>query len=145
MVDENAHRLWTFRVRSTKEFTLQPPGNPSAIHPGGTSVFHFMLTQGQAKQVEAALVGLGARVDMRQAEEQTEAQRDERRALLGRGKEETVYPSAVCPTCFWFDPTIEGVCGRAGWTVEVVEASLEAHEAARKCEAECPVAPEGGW
>ena len=133
------HSLWTFRVTGAGSFALHPPGNPLVRHDGGMSVFHLILTDEQVDQLKQLVSDLDVEVEIRRATEQTETQRKERLTLLGRERADSVYPSTACPNCFWFDPALEGFCGRSVWPSEVVATSLEVHEAARTGEAECPV------
>jgi hypothetical protein len=133
------HKLWTFKVSGPGGFAIQPPGNPSAFHSGGDSVFHFFITDAQAAYVKQTLEDLELKVVMREMAGQSNDQHAERMLMLGRGKTAEDFPSPMCPSCFWFDPLIVGACGRSSWPTETVVASIEVHEAARKGEADCPV------
>lgn len=133
------HHLWTFVVTGTGTFTLGVTGNPSLVHAGGMSASHLMLTEEQAEQVETTINTRGFTVERRLMDPQTEEQRTERLAI--RGSADTVFPCAACPQCYWFDPLVFGLCGRASWPESAVLASLEAHAVAREHEAACPVHP----
>jgi len=59
--------------------------------------------------------------------------------MLGIGKEDEVYPSIKCPTCYWFDPLTEGYCGYRVWPEAVQVQSVLSHEAARAGLINCPL------
>ena len=132
-----SHQLWVFRLVGSEAVVLEIPGNPPLRHAGGTSVNVLMLTDAQALQVAATCKECGFEVEFHAPEEETEQERTERRTLLGT--DSRVFPSTACPSCYWFDPLLDGVCGRQGWPADMVEASLAAHEGARTDEAACPV------
>jgi hypothetical protein len=121
-------------------FTFQLEGNPTAVHDGVASVFHLMLTEAQARELTGVIEEHGCEViDAREAERQTEEQKEERDKLRGVGREDKVWPTASCPECFWFDPTQDDEpCGYIVWTVETIEAALESHKKARIDVQECP-------
>jgi len=133
------HELWTFEVRGGSPFGIQAPGNPTVHHNGVLSVFHLMLTEGQAVQVEKVCQSQQCDVVSRPAAGQTEEQHEERLRLLGVGQEEKVWPSASCPECFWFDPLTHNPCGYQSWNPVGVETSLAEHEKARKDVESCPM------
>lgn len=133
-----SHALWTFQVIGGEPVAVQPPGNPILQHDGGMTLAHLMLTNEQAQEVVRVLEDGGSKVKVRQAEKQTEEQLQERRALLGKGKEEHAWPTPNCPTCYWFDPREDYPCGYEVWTKEVVDQSLASHEAARDGLKACP-------
>lgn len=133
------HMLWTFQVRGGEDFYLHVPGNPPTHHDGVMSVFSLMLTSNQAEEITAFLQGHGCRVLAQPPQEETEDQKAERSALLGRSHEDRVWPTAECPSCFWFDPREDNPCGYAVWEQEVVAQALVSHEAARKGLQKCPL------
>lgn len=132
-----SHQLWIFRLTGPEAMVLEIPGNPPLRHGGGMSVNVLMLTDAQAAQVAATCKGYGFEVIFRVSEEETEQERADRLAILGT--DSRVFPCTACPSCYWFDPLLDGVCGRRGWPEDMVRASLAAHEAARTDEAACPV------
>ena len=136
--------IWTFHLRGGGPVSFQPPGNPVATHNGGTSVFHLMLTHEQVQDIQNNLEAGGVRVRAWPSPKQTEEQRAERRELLGVDREDAVYPSTDCMTCFWFDPLCEGFCGYQGWPPEAVQQALVSHEAAVEGYEKCPVREQGG-
>jgi len=127
------HDLWMFRVRGGRAFTFQLEGNPTAVHNGISSVFHLMLTDEQAGELTSVIESYECEVvECRKTEEQTKDQAVERNRLRGVGRENKAWPTAECPECFWFDPTLEDEpCGYLMWTVETIEGALEAHKKAR--------------
>jgi hypothetical protein len=129
----SGHDLWTFRIRGGRAFACQPEGNPSVVHDGVVSVFHLMLTEAQAKDLTALIESYECEVlDARPTESQSEEQKAERDLLRGVGREDKVWPTAGCPDCFWFDPTLEDdPCGYLMWTVEIIETALDSHKKAR--------------
>ena len=129
------HQLWIFQVAGSGTFTLQIVGNPSLAHGGGMSATTLFLTDGQAALVEQAIQDMGFTVVRRLTAEQ----RTERLAILG--SEDTVFPCSLCPQCYWFDPTVPGVCGRAAWPDSLIQASNDAHAYAREAELACPIQP----
>jgi len=133
------HRLWTFLVRGGEAFTVQPPGNPANHHDGSMSLFHLTLTEDQKQQVEDAATERGATVEVREVEGETEEQQAERRALLGQGREDAVWPSSECPKCFWFDILTDDPCGIRAWPPETIQAALNHHLKAQDDMIECPV------
>ena len=135
------HVLWTFQVTSPTRFYIPPKGNPAVYHSGGMSVFHYMLTQEQADQLENLIrnIGVDVHVNRWQAVSQTREQQEIRHALLGVGRKQEDFPSPVCASCYWFDPTSSSICGRLTWPPETITASLDSHEAARTGQADCPV------
>lgn len=140
MSAEHQHHLWNFLITGLGDFKIQVVGNPSLVHTGSMSTTTLFLTEAQAFEVEQVIKRIGHTVVRRRLAEQTPEQRDERLAVLG--SEDTVFPCAVCPSCYWFDPTLaKGVCGRVGWPASSVQASFDAHEAARAADEACPVKP----
>lgn len=133
------HVLWMFQVTGPGVCTVETGGNPDLHHSGGVSATHLMLTAEQAAQVEATLLAHGLAVRRWQTALQTSEQRDERLAIMG--SEDLVLPCVECAQCYWFDPLVAGLCGRAAWPESMVVASLEAHSSAREGEALCPVQP----
>lgn len=129
----SGHELWTFRIRGGRAFTLRLKGNPSAEHDGVASVFHLMLTDAQAQELTTLIESHGCEILIsHKAEGQSDEQKVERDRLRGVDREDKVWPTARCPECFWFDPTLEDdPCGYLMWTVETIEAALDAHKKAR--------------
>lgn len=99
-----------------------------------------MLTEAQASELSGVIESYGCEVlDARMTEEQTVEQKIERDRLRGVGREEKVWPTATCPECFWFDPTLEDEpCGYVMWKVETIEGALDAHKKARIDVQKCP-------
>jgi len=111
-------RLW---VRSGQPFQVQPRHNPIVTHDGGTTATHLVLTREEAEALRALLTAYGGNVSLEHTARQTPEQEKERLALLGAGREDTVWPSASCPGCAWFDPLLDASpCGRLGWPAETV-------------------------
>lgn len=133
------HNLWVFRVSGNPPVTFQPPGNPVVYHDGVLSVFSLMLTVDERQILQSYLEERGCHVTVRESPRQTKEQYQERQDLLGVGKEEEVYPSAVCPACFWFDPQAESFCGLSAWPLETVNQAQETNTKARDDYALCPV------
>lgn len=135
--DPYLFRLW---VRRGNPFAIQPPHNPAVEHDGGTTVAHLVMTGEQAAELAQLIREHGCTVDMDRTATQTAEQAEERQALLGVSRHDTVWPSASCPECAWFDPVAkDNPCGRATWNPSVTQAMLEAHEKARTDEQQCPV------
>ena len=128
-------RLW---VRSGKPFTVQPKHNPIVEHDGGTTATHLVLTDEDATTLRALLAEYGGDVDLVYSTRQTPEQKSERLALLGAGREDTVWPSAACPECAWFDPLLDQPCGRAAWLPEVIDTLAQSPKPQQDMEA-CPV------
>ena len=128
-------RLW---VRSGKPFTVQPEHNPVVEHDGGTTATHLVMTDQDAATLRSLLAEYGGDVDLAYSTRQTPEQKSERLALLGAGREDTVWPSAACPECAWFDPLIDHPCGRAAWPVEVIDTLAQSLKPQQDMEA-CPV------
>jgi hypothetical protein len=119
---------------------MQPEGNPRVTHNGTMSVFHLTLTKDQATGIKTHLeTNLGCKVKADPMDEETSDQAAERGDLLGIGREDEIFPCSACPTCFWFDPLIDGFCGWTGWPKETREQALVSHEAARTNIEDCPV------
>jgi hypothetical protein len=129
-----------FRIQGGVPFTFQLEGNPTAVHDGVASLFHLMLTEAQKDELCAVIEEHGCEIlDVRAAQKQTEEQKAERDKLRGIGREDKVWPTALCPECFWFDPTQDDeTCGYIVWTVETIEAALDSHKKARADVLDCP-------
>jgi len=132
-------------------FVMSVNGNPRIEHDpetSPTSVHTVMLTPEGAEEIVRVAEVFGVAAVVRRVDGMTEEQRLEQARLLGRmGQEERVWPTASCPSCFWFDPLQEGTpCGAEAWPVEVRNAAYEAHDAARadfdKCPLQVPRCPE---
>ena len=144
-----AHLLWVFQVEGGAPFRTKVGGNPSTEHNGGTSVFHLMLEEPEAKHFTDFVESLGCTVTVRPSRKQSPEQEAERSALLGVGKEDVVWPCERCPTCYWFDPvalTPEGMgdpCGYSGWPEDTRRVCLESTKAVGDLEA-CPLKKDVG-
>lgn len=131
--------LFRFSVSKGSPFQLQIPGNPGVSHAGGTSVFSLVLTEEEAAQVVDTIESFGCITRLYPPTRQTPEQEKERHTLLGLGKEDTVWPSASCPECAWFDPLLAGEpCGRLGWPPEAITA-FAANPKPQQDSADCPV------
>ena len=129
-------RLW---VRSGKPFTVQPKHNPTVEHDGGTTATHLVMTDEDAAALRTLLEGFGGDVDLTYTAHQTPEQKKERLALLGAGREGSVWPSTACQECAWFDPLLEETpCGRAAWAPEVID-TLSQSPKPRQDAKDCPV------
>jgi hypothetical protein len=132
-------------------FVMSVNGNPRIEHDpdtSPTSVHTVMLTPEGAEEIVRVAEIFGVVAVVRRVDGMTEEQRLEQARLLGRmGQEERVWPTASCPSCFWFDPLQERTpCGAEAWPVDVRNAAYEAHDAARadldKCPLQIPRCPE---
>lgn len=135
---EVAHlfRLW---VRSGEPFSVQPRHNPIVIHDGGTTAAHLVLTETEAAALRELLTAYGGVVDLSRSVRQTPEQKKERLALLGVGREDSVWPSLACQECAWFDPLLEDTpCGRAAWPPETITVFLQSDKPCQDAAA-CPV------
>jgi len=141
------HSLWVFQVQGGAPFRTQVGGNPSVEHDGGTSVFHLMLEEPDARHFVSLVEEMGCAVQARPSRRQSKAQKLERESLLGVGKEDAVWPTPNCPTCYWFDPVSLQAggggepCGAKGWPEETRRVSLESNKAVEDLEA-CPLKKE---
>ncbi len=135
------HELWTFEVTGPQPLSMQIIGNPSLVHSPPMSITALLLTPRQAEVVENAIRARGFSVNKRVAARQTIEQHEERLAILG--SEDTVFPCADCPICFFFDPLLPDskICGRTYWPAAMVEGALDTHPEARAAEYACPVKP----
>ena len=125
-------------------FVMGVNGNPHIHHDpdtSPTSVHTVMLTPEGAEELIHVAEVFGVAAVVRRVGGMTEEQRIEQARLLGRmGQEERVWPTANCPSCFWFDPLQEEVpCGASAWPIEVRRAAHDAHEAARTDLDKCPL------
>jgi len=130
--------LWTFRFQGGTSFTLRVPWNPPVEHDGYLTVAHLLCSEEMYQVVLRFVEGQGTRV-LSHSEGQTDEQAEERRRLLG--DPDALFPCVKCPGCFWFDPTLPGMCGAKEWEPSFREAAVRVHERAREGLAECPVLP----
>ncbi len=141
------HTLWVFQVHGGESFRTQVGGNPSVEHNGGTSVFHLMLEEADARHFVSLVEKLGCTIEARPSRRQSQEQKLERDSLLGVGKKEALWPCQNCPTCYWFDPVslqADGSgepCGAKGWPEETRRVCLESTKAVEDLEA-CPLKKE---
>jgi len=134
-----AFSLYRIKVEGVHTFQLYLEGNPVISHSGGTSVHSVMAEREEIDQLKEYITGLGDEVTVYSSVLQTLEQEQERLALLGAGRENEVWPSASCPNCSWFDPTLERVfCGRSAWPEESV-LSFTSHSFSAKDLENCPV------
>mgnify|MGYP007072005090 CR=1 FL=1 len=134
-----AFELYRIKVEGVHSFQLYLEGNPTISHPGGTSVHSIMADKEELEELKDRISLMGNSVEVFSPILQSPDQKRERLALLGAGREEEVWPSATCPNCSWFDPTLERVfCGRSAWYKETVS-SFESHDFALKDLENCPV------
>lgn len=141
-----SHALYivTLQGGSGGAFTISVNGNPRIDHDPArslVSVHAVMLTNEGAEELLRLVECFGIGAVVRRVDELTEEQRVEQARLLGRmGQEERVWPTANCPSCFWFDPLQEEVpCGAAAWPVEVRREAYSTHETARADLDKCPL------
>jgi len=138
------HRLYVLTAQGgSGPLSVAVTGNPRIDHDPvqSLSVHTLMLTPEGVEEVVRAMQALGVTVQVRPLEGMAEEQQVEQARLLGRaGQEERVWPTANCPSCFWFDPLQEGVpCGAFAWTMEARREAHAAHEAARVDLDRCPL------
>lgn len=139
------HRLWVVTLRGGDgPFLMSVNGNPRIEHDPSrspVSVHAIMLTDEGAEEMLRVAEVFGVECAVRRVDELTEEQRLEQARLLGRmGQEERVWPTANCPSCFWFDPLQEEVpCGASAWPVEVKKEAHKTHETARADLGKCPL------
>ena len=133
-------RLFRFLIRGGTRFQAQVPHNPPLEHDGGMSVCSVVISPTQAHEVLGLIRSFGCVVEEVPLERQTEEQEVERLTLLGAGMKDTVWPSASCPACAWFDPLLKDAepCGRKGWPTEMV-ASLSTSPKPQQDAEACPV------
>ena len=140
-----SHHLYIVTLQGGKgAFVMSVNGNPRIEHDPGTSptsVHAVMLTSEWAEEIVRVAEVFGVAAVVRQVEGTSEEQRVEQARLLGRmGQEERVWPTASCPSCFWFDPLQEEVpCGASAWPLDVRRAAHDTHEAARTDLDKCPL------
>jgi hypothetical protein len=134
------HLLWTFSVVGGEPFCITMEGNPPIEHSGGTSVFHAVATPKQVSHLIDIAERAGCVVRANAPRAQSTEQRAERMALLGVAAQNRVWPSTVCPLCYWFDPLIEDgmPCGAVQWPEEMRRVSLENSKAVADLDA-CPI------
>ena len=131
--------LYRIKVEGVHPFQLYLEGNPIISHSGGTSVHSIMADVEELEELTDRISLMGNSVEVLSPVMQTPDQERERLALLGAGRENEVWPSASCPNCSWFDPTLERVfCGRSVWPPEVVS-SFKSHDFSTKDLENCPV------
>lgn len=121
-------------------FAMRVPGNPPLRHDGTRSVFPIYGDEDIIERIKVFATSQECRVLVTSEGETPEA-KAEREAILAAQDPEAVFPSIKCPTCFWFDLTINGYCGLDpdyGWPEETIAAGRES-EIGAQCEAECPV------
>lgn len=139
------HRLYIVTLQGgDASFSVSVNGNPHIHHDPAkapTSVHTVMLTPEGAEELLRVFNVFNVNAAVRCAELMTEEQRVEQERLLGRmGQEERVWPTASCPSCFWFDPLQEEVpCGASAWPADVRKAAYEAHASARTDLYKCPL------
>ena len=145
-VSTSSHHLYIVTLRGGVggAFTVSVNGNPRIDHDPArspVSVHAVMLTDGGAEELLRVAGCFGVEAVVRRVDELTEEQRVEQARLLGRmGQEERVWPTANCPSCFWFDPLQEEVpCGASAWPVEVRREAHKTHETARTDLGKCPL------
>ena len=117
--------LYTLWIRGGNPLSFSTRANPSVDHDGGTSVSHLMLTRIEAEEIKSLLVSNGSRATIELMAGQNKEQEKERLALLGRGKEEEVWPSRWCQSCTWFDPVAKDPCGMRSWDPSAIEVRLK--------------------
>jgi hypothetical protein len=129
-------RVFTFLVKGGSSLAFQVPGNAPIAHDGKVSLWALVLTPEGARQVEAVLTRVGARVAVTCAAE-TPEQGFLRDALRDLNSE--ALPTASCGACFWLDPSVEGFCGRLQWEPSLREAAVDASAKARTDAQTCPL------
>lgn len=133
-------QMWSLKITGGQAFWVHPEGCPAISHDGTTTVQNILLDEGDAKRVVQWIeTHAFCKVTLRPLESQTEEQHEERKALLGMGKEDKVWPSPACPSCYWFDPRNDNPRGYEVFESEVVDQSLKSHDAARESLAMCPI------
>jgi len=133
-------KSWTLSLKGGAVFGVAVPNNPPVVHDGRLTVCHLFIDGKQLEDLCSIIRGYGARVEVH-AEEQTQDQSDERQALLGisQGMENQVYPTGLCPECFWFNPQLESYCNFTDSPKETVRASLKHQEKAKTDLDACPL------
>jgi hypothetical protein len=128
------------RIKTTggSPFKLYPVGNPPLEHDGGTSIHSLYVNEEELEAITHKIEQSGSTVEVLDPVEQDQDQKEERLALLGIGKQDSVWPSLDCTKCSWFDPVQKTPCGVASWNPEVVSTFLEQKKPKSDFES-CPV------
>ena len=105
-------KMWTFVVKGGEGFQLKIPVHPILDHDGTNTIWKASLEAMEAVEIKKAIESNGASVDIFHEEESPE-QLEERSRRLGHSVVE--MPTAICPTCFFFDVAIEIQCQNDGW------------------------------
>lgn len=123
-------KLWTFRVSGPEPFELRLKGNPVQRYDGGgETVLRGICTEAQAVSVVEEAKAQGIAV-VANCPKETAGQAQERRNLLEVLGGDRPFPCPQCPSCAWFDPHIESLCGaglaygKPGWETEAVEGAM---------------------
>jgi hypothetical protein len=97
------------------------------VHDGGAEgLLKCLCTTEQANELEAEMRSQGCTVS-KNCPTETPEQTQERKSLLEVLGGERNFPCLKCPTCAWFDPHIESLCGaglafgKPGWEETAVQ------------------------
>lgn len=136
--------LYVLQIRGKEGFSIEVPHNPAVHHNPKRSLFTLQTLSLQEEHKDELLHILEAlRIDftLRKMEESSPEQDEEQQKLLGLlGQDERVWPSSKCPSCFWFDPLLEGMpCGETGWPLETAREAYQTMPLAKRDLDACPV------
>lgn len=136
--------VYVLQIRGAEGFSIEVPYNPAIHHePKRSPLTLATLSLGEEHRDELLHILDSLKVDysFRKLEESSPEQDEEQKKLLGLlGQDERTWPSSRCPSCFWFDPLLEGVpCGETGWPLDAAREAYQNQQKAREDLDACPV------
>lgn len=124
-------QLWIFRVSGGEPFQIQVEGNPPMNYDGRPeAILRTLCTEDQAMALEAEMLTHGCTVEASSPSE-TPDQKTRRQNIMQALGGDRVFPCPQCPSCAWFDPEIDSLCGAGfshagpGWEDVAVEGAMK--------------------
>jgi hypothetical protein len=131
-------RIWTVTLLGGEPFSINAPGNPPLRHDGKRTITPLYGNRELIDGISIYAEGQGCKIRVVSEVAPKEAE-DERQMLLDLQADDVVFPSIKCPTCYWFDPKVDSMCGVNDWPQAALEESLRSSAKAADDLVECPL------
>ena len=118
-----ARPVWTFVIKGGSPFRMTVPSHPALDHDGSQTIWKGYVTDEESDLILRWVQENNASI-VRYIERESEGQKYERDVMSGKFRDQTVFQTEQCPSCFWFDPMLENRCGLDDWEPVVIEAAM---------------------
>lgn len=131
--------LWTLQIQGGKPHIFQTHTKRTYEHNGRMSVWHILCDENRLQAFVLALESGGCKVTVH-SEYPSYRETQIRKARFDLHKDDFIYPTTACPSCFFFSPENEKLpCGRVMWEKDYLNGCLIKHPKARIDLIACPI------